>query len=201
MGSNTNALTAGIMIVTGFLSMWVSNTATAVMMLPIGISVLLLVKRITNGEDTDGVVDHDTETAASTEDVAEVAQTKFGTGLMLAIAYAASIGSLGTIIGTPPNALLAAHMAAQHDMNLGFGRWMLVGIPISIVLMVGAWFILTKIMFKPEMKRIPGGSDLIRKEWSKLGPMSVGELSEIGRASCRERGKISVNDDGTSKSR
>ncbi|HIW45969.1 MAG TPA: DASS family sodium-coupled anion symporter [Candidatus Yaniella excrementigallinarum] len=179
MGSNTNALTAGFMIATGFLSMWVSNTATAVMMLPIGISVLLLVKRITDGEDTDGVVDHDTETEASTEDVAEVAQTKFGTGLMLAIAYAASIGSLGTIIGTPPNALLAAHMAAQHDMNLGFGRWMLVGIPISIVLMVGAWFILTKIMFKPEMKRIPGGSDLIRKEWSKLGPMSVGELSVL----------------------
>jgi len=179
MGSNTNALTAGFMIATGFLSMWVSNTATAVMMLPIGISVLLLVKRITDGEDSDEVIDHGTEAEASTEDVAEVPQTNFGTGLMLAIAYAASIGSLGTIIGTPPNALLAAHMSAHHDMNLGFGRWMLVGIPVSIVLMIGAWFILTKMMFQPEMKRIPGGADLIRKEWNKLGPMSVGELSVL----------------------
>src|SRR5699024_11428553 len=114
-----------------------------------------------DGEDTDGVVDHDTETEASTEDVAEVAQTKFGTGLMLAIAYAASIGSLGTIIGTPPNALLAAHIAAQHDMCLGVGRWMLVGITISIGLMVAAWFILTKLKINPSMKRLPGGFYLI----------------------------------------
>src|SRR5699024_9635953 len=66
-----------------------------------------------------------------------------------------------------------------HDMELGFGRWMLVGVPLSIVLMVGAWFILTKVMFKPETKNIPGGAELIRKEWNKLGPMSVGELSVL----------------------
>src|SRR5699024_6169513 len=114
MGSNTNALTAGFMIATGFLSMWVSNTATAVTVLLIGIAVLLLINRIDVGEATDGLVDHDTETEASTEQVAEVAQTNFGSRLVLAIAYAASIGSLGTIIGTPHNALLAAHMAAQH---------------------------------------------------------------------------------------
>lgn len=179
MGSNTNALIAGFMIATGFLSMWVSNTATAVMMLPIGISVLLLVKRIADGADTDEVVSNGTDAETSQEEVDEVAKTKFGTGLMLAIAYSASIGSLGTIIGTPPNALLAAHMSSAHDMELGFGRWMLVGVPLSIVLMVGAWFILTKVMFKPEMKNIPGGADLIRKEWNKLGPMSVGELSVL----------------------
>lgn len=179
MGSRTNALIAGFMIATGFLSMWVSNTATAVMMLPIGISVLLLVKKITDGEDPAETIENGSETEASEADVAEVSKTNFGTGLMLAIAYSASIGSLGTIIGTPPNALLAAHMSATHDLNLGFGRWMLVGVPLSIVLMIGAWFILTKVMFKPEIKKIPGGSDLIRKEWEKLGPMSVGELSVL----------------------
>lgn len=179
MGSRTNALIAGFMIATGFLSMWVSNTATAVMMLPIGISVLLLVKKITDGEDPAETIENGSETEASEADVAEVSKTNFGTGLMLAIAYSASIGSLGTIIGTPPNALLAAHMSATHDLNLGFGRWMLVGVPLSIVLMIGAWFILTKVMFKPEVKKIPGGSDLIRKEWEKLGPMSVGELSVL----------------------
>lgn len=179
MGSRTNALIAGFMIATGFLSMWVSNTATAVMMLPIGISVLLLVKKITDGEDTAETIENGTDTEASEADVAEVSKTNFGTGLMLAIAYSASIGSLGTIIGTPPNALLAAHMSATHDLDLGFGRWMLVGVPLSIVLMIGAWFILTKVMFKPEVKNIPGGADLIRKEWDKLGPMSVGELSVL----------------------
>jgi len=179
MGSNTNALIAGFMIATGFLSMWVSNTATAVMMLPIGISVLLLIKRISDGADADDVINSGTDSEATQEEVDEVSKTNFGTGLMLAIAYAASIGSLGTIIGTPPNALLAAHMSSAHDMELGFGRWMLVGVPLSIVLMVGAWFILTKVMFKPETKNIPGGAELIRKEWNKLGPMSVGELSVL----------------------
>lgn len=179
MGSNTNALIAGFMIATGFLSMWVSNTATAVMMLPIGISVLLLVKRISDGADADDIINSGTDSEATQEEVDEVSKTNFGTGLMLAIAYAASIGSLGTIIGTPPNALLAAHMSSAHDMELGFGRWMLVGVPLSVVLMVGAWFILTKVMFKPETKNIPGGAELIRKEWNKLGPMSVGELSVL----------------------
>ncbi|OAV63010.1 SLC13 family permease [Enteractinococcus helveticum] len=179
MGSNTKALIAGFMIATGFLSLWVSNTATAVMMLPIGISVLLLVKRMADGEDTQQVIDNGAETEATSEETQTVAKTNFGTGLMLAIAYAASIGSLGTIIGTPPNALLAAHMAANHDLELGFGRWMLVGVPLSIVLMFGAWFILTKVMFKPEMDNIPGGAELIRNEFKNLGPMSRGELTVL----------------------
>jgi len=159
--------------------MWVSNTATAVMMLPIGISVLLLVKKVSDHEDTADVDANGSETEATEQEVAEVADTNFGTALMLAIAYAASIGSLGTIIGTPPNALLAAHMSANHDLELGFGRWMVVGVPLSILLMVGAWFILTKVMFKPEIKNIPGGAEMIRTEWDKLGPMSMGERSVL----------------------
>src|SRR5690625_3515338 len=126
MGSNTNALIAGFMIATGFLSMWVSNTATAVMMLPIGISVLLLVKKITDGEDPGAVIEEGSESSPSQEEVSEVSKTNFGTALMLAIAYSASIGSLGTIIGTPPNALLAAHMESTHDMNHGFWLCMVV---------------------------------------------------------------------------
>lgn len=179
MGSRTNALIAGFMIATGLLSMWVSNTATAVMMLPIGISVLLLVKKITDGEDTADVIANGTETEATQEEVDEVSETNFGTALMLAIAYAASIGSLGTIIGTPPNSLLAAHMSANHGFELGFGRWMLIGVPLSILLMVGAWFILTKVMFRPEIDKIPGGAELIREEFRKLGPMSFGERAVL----------------------
>lgn len=178
MGSNTSALIGGFMIATGFLSMWVSNTATAVMMLPIGISVLLLVKKIADGEDPAQGGASSTDEAQNLDEgeTQKLVKTNFGTALMLAIAYAASIGSLGTLIGTPPNALLAAHMSNTHDFTIGFGQWMIVGVPISVVLMLAAWFILTKVMFRPEVKDIPGGSDLIRNELAKLGPMSAGEI-------------------------
>lgn len=120
MGSKPTALIGGFMIATGFLSMWVSNTATAVMMLPIGISVLLLVKQIGDGEDPEAAPAPEEVSEEEAQDI--VQQSNFGTGLMLGIAYGASIGSLGTIIGTLPNALLAAHMSQQHEVTLGFGQ-------------------------------------------------------------------------------
>ena len=103
------------MVATGFISMWVSNTATAVMMLPIGLSVLLLVNKLrledaaAKGEEPGEGVDPHPE--AEPWAPPEAVRSNFGTALMLGIAYAASIGSLATIIGTPPNALLAAHMS------------------------------------------------------------------------------------------
>ncbi|WGH83881.1 SLC13 family permease [Auritidibacter ignavus] len=162
MGSNSSALVGGFMISTGFLSMWVSNTATAVMMLPIGVSVLVLVNQVTQEGDAEASVE-------------SMVKTKFGTALMLGIAYAASIGSVSTIIGTPPNALLAAHMSSNEDMTIGFGQWMLVGVPLAVVLMLATWFILVKVLFKPEIKHIPGGREMLQKESEKLGPVSSGE--------------------------
>src|SRR5690606_27559106 len=82
-------------------------------------------------------------------------QKKFATGLMLAIAYSASIGSLGTLIGTPPNALLAGYMAEAHDITIGFGQWMMVGVPIAVVFTLIAWLVLITV-FRPEMDEIPG---------------------------------------------
>ncbi|MDO5493346.1 MAG: DASS family sodium-coupled anion symporter [Nesterenkonia sp.] len=189
MGSKPVNLIAGFMIATGFISMWVSNTATAVMMLPIGVSVLMLVNRVMKeeGQDLEGgsdadrsVEDGDAETGdaeASGEEVTtqQPVKSNFGTALMLGIAYAASVGSVGTIIGTPPNTLLAGHMASEHDMNIGFGQWMLVGVPIAIIMLIATWFLLTKVLFRPEIKEVPGGADLIRGELDKLGPMSSGE--------------------------
>ncbi len=142
--------------------MWVSNTATAVMMLPIGVSVLVLVNQVTEEGDAEASVE-------------SMVKTKFGTALMLAIAYAASIGSVSTIIGTPPNALLAAHMSSNEDMTIGFGQWMLVGVPLAVVLMLATWIILVKVLFKPEIKHIPGGREMLQKESEKLGPVSSGE--------------------------
>lgn len=182
MGSKPANLIGGFMIATGFISMWVSNTATAVMMLPIGISVLMLVNKVVKEQSSDGAGLEGEEDVAEAEqdDEGQTRQvpvkSKFGTAMMLGIAYAASVGSLGTLIGTPPNALLAAHMSTNHDVTIGFGQWMIVGVPISLVMLFATWFLLTKVLFRPEIKEIPGGSDLIKGELAKLGPMSSGEI-------------------------
>ena len=167
IGTRPPQMIAGFMIATGFLSMWVSNTATAVMMLPIGISVLLLVNKTSDA--IDDPVDADEDAAATP------VKSNFGTALMLGIAYAASIGSLGTIIGTPPNTLLVGYMASEHDVQIGFGQWMIVGVPLAVVLMAACWFLLTKVLFKPEIDEIPGGRKLIDDELAKLGTTSAGE--------------------------
>ncbi|MGP9723760.1 SLC13 family permease [Corynebacterium sp. AOP40-9SA-29] len=154
VGTKPKQLVLGFMIATGFMSMWVSNTATAVVMLPIGVSVLALTA------DRVGGWDH---------------QKKFATALMLAIAYSASIGSLGTLIGTPPNAFMAAYMNSTHGIEIGFGRWMMVGLPLAIVFIVLAWLVLITV-FKPEMKEIPGGKELIRKEIDDMGKITRPEV-------------------------
>ncbi|CAB0731641.1 carboxylate transporter [Corynebacterium diphtheriae] len=155
VGTKPKQLIAGFMLATGFLSMWVSNTATAVVMLPIGVSVLQLTAESVGGMK---------------------AQKKFATALMLAIAYSASIGSLGTIIGTPPNALMVAYMAENHDIHIGFGTWMLVGVPLAIVYMAIAWLVLVSV-FKPEVDSIPGGREMIKSELAKMGSMKFGEAA------------------------
>ena len=180
MGTNPAMVVAGFMIATGFLSMWVSNTATAVMMLPIGVSVLMLVANLTgDGEQAESVdmpASDEPLDPESTAVKAAVIKSNFGTALMLGIAYAASIGSLATIIGTPPNTLLVGYLEESHDISIGFGQWMLVGLPIAVVFLVLCWFLLTKVLFKPEISEIPGGRELMNDEIRKLGPMSQGEI-------------------------
>lgn len=183
MGTRSTRVVAGFMIATAFLSMWVSNTATAVMMLPIGVSVLMLAAEL--GVDRSGDGDGGGDTAMpeidasadpNSDEVKEaVIRSNFGTSLMLGIAYAASVGSLATIIGTPPNTLLAGYLSAEHDVQLGFGQWMLVGLPLATVMLVITWFLLTKVLFRPEMERIPGGRQLFEDELAKLGSASSGE--------------------------
>ncbi|GAA0034972.1 SLC13 family permease [Brevibacterium metallidurans] len=199
MGNKPGPMIAGFMIATGFMSMWVSNTATAVMMLPIGISVLMIVAKvvgsaIATGEkaEGDGPAEAGTakggaaaggpaeNTTADEVGLGHVVKSNFGTALMLGIAYAASIGSLGTIIGTPPNTFLVAYLKDNHDISIGFGQWMLVGVPLAVVMMAVAWFLLVKVLFKPEIDEIPGGRELIREELAKLGPMSTGEKLVLG---------------------
>ncbi|GAB49622.1 SLC13 family permease [Mobilicoccus pelagius] len=189
MGTSSSLVIAGFMIATGFLSMWVSNTATAVMMLPIGVSVLMLVA----GLDADAAdPDHEADAASAPDAdadpatdagadpatdaaVEEATRTNFGTALMLGIAYSASLGSLGTLIGTPPNTLLAGFMDQTYGVRIDFFRWMMVGVPLAVVFLVVCWFLLTHVLFRPETARIAGGRELFDTELEKLGPTSSGE--------------------------
>ena len=118
-------LILSLMIATAFLSMWVSNTATAMLMLPIGQSVIAAVRR-------------------RTEDRLELEVAKFSAALMLGIGYAASIGGMATLIGTPPNALFAAFMRDTYGVSIGFAAWMLVGVPAVIILLPLSWVVLTR---------------------------------------------------------
>ncbi|GAA2084510.1 DASS family sodium-coupled anion symporter [Aeromicrobium halocynthiae] len=168
MGTKPHMVIGGFMLATAFLSMWVSNTATAVMMLPIGLSVLMLVNRLSGEAEPDGASADEAKTGETTRAL----RTNFGTALMLGIAYAASIGSLGTIIGTPPNTLLVGYMSTAHDVQIGFGQWMLLGLPLAVVLLLACWFILTRLVFPAEMDDLPGGRELMDAEVAKLGPVT-----------------------------
>lgn len=193
MGTRSTRVVAGFMIATGFLSMWVSNTATAVMMLPIGVSVLMLASEMSSegggsgrgdggsgrgdgGDGENSMPSMDASADPNSDDVKRaVIRSNFGTALMLGIAYAASVGSLATIIGTPPNTLLAGYLETEFDIVLGFGRWMLVGLPLAVVMLFFTWFLLTKVLFRPELKEIPGGRELFSNELKALGKTSSGE--------------------------
>ncbi|MBK8434973.1 MAG: DASS family sodium-coupled anion symporter [Austwickia sp.] len=182
MGTRATRVVGGFMIATAFLSMWVSNTATAVMMIPIGVSVLLLVGSSTAADSGSALqgLEGDASDPASQRVKDAIIESNFGSALMLGIAYAASLGSLGTIIGTPPNTLLVGYLRDNHDINIGFGQWMAVGVPLAIVFTALAWFLLAKVLFPPEIQEIPGGRALLNTELEKLGPMSSGEKRVLG---------------------
>lgn len=158
VGTSPRQIVLGFMIAAAFLSMWVSNTATALMMLPIAMSVIAL-----NGKP------------ASVETLDE-ALKPFGIALVLGIAYACNIGGLGTLIGTPPNALMAGFMLEAHGVEIGFGQWMLVGLPLVIIGIPLAWLILTRVCYPIALTKLPGGSDVLASERRRLGRVSGPEL-------------------------
>ncbi len=195
VGTSPRRLILGFMIATGFLSMWVSNTATAVMMLPIGMSVLQLVAKLVGKEDASNSWHQKEEITKAHggimgnivhkgKDITQVVQektiiyrTNFSICLMLGIAYAASIGSLGTLIGTPPNALLAGYMKTAFNIEIDFAQWMVFGTPLAFIMLILSWLLLTYVIFPLKIKEIPGGKEVIRVELKKLGRLSCAEIS------------------------
>lgn len=175
VGTRPVRVIGGFMLATGFLSMWVSNTATTVVMLPIGLSVLSLVFERVREQAKVGSNDHADQDADVAVRADDPGITNFATCLMLAIAYAASIGSLATLIGTPPNLFMAGFLAENYGIEIGFGEWMLLGLPLAVVFMTLTWLLLTKVIYPTSLTDIPGGRELFRGELAKMGPMSRGE--------------------------
>lgn len=154
IGTSANRIILGFMLATGFLSMWISNTASTVMMLPIAITVINLLK----GSAVD-----------------EKRFNLFALALMLGIAYSANIGGMATIVGTPPTVVFVGYANELLNTTIDFSKWLIIGLPISGVLLLLTYVILTKIMFRNNLGKIESGEALIKSEIEALGVMSKEE--------------------------
>lgn len=161
VGDSPGRLVAGFMIATALLSGWVSNTATVLLMLPIASSVLAMALK----EDID----------TKTPLVPGLMGHNFGLCLLLGIAYAASVGGVATLIGTPPNLILAAYVKSHYDFDLSMAKWMLVGVPLMVVFLPIVWLLLTKVLFPIRIRSIEGVGEHVRTELREMGRLSRGE--------------------------
>ncbi len=158
-GTSGNGIILGFMIATAFISMWISNTATAMMMLPIAVSVIKLIipeKNMLAEGRLSG-------------------EQNFALGLMLAVGYAATLGGLATIIGTPPNVVFIGLLNEFNGQQIPFGDWMLVGVPVSLALIIANYFIVTRILFPNKLNNVQGSAQLIRTRLAELGLMQKEE--------------------------
>jgi len=154
-GTDGRRLIGGFMLVCAVLSMWMTNTSTTMMLLPIVLSVSAVMR--------DNV-----------PNLSEKTRQDFQIAMLLGLAYSASIGGLATLIGTPPNALLMGFMAENYDIEISFARWMLVGIPVSFVMLPIAWFLLTRFLFPCDIPANEAVKTHLHELREELGAMSTG---------------------------
>lgn len=154
VGDRPANMVGGFMAVSAGLSMWVSNTATAIMLLPVATSVIEVVGD--GGEHREEI-------------------RPFALALLLGIAYGASIGGIATPIGTPPNLFLLSYIQAELGIEISFLRWMAIGVPLVVCFLPLTWLLLTRWLYPMRMPRIEGGAERVRRALAELGPMSWGE--------------------------
>jgi len=152
-GTSGNRIILGFILATGFISMWISNTATTMMMFPIALSVIHVIK------EGGGVGNH----------------RHFNLSLMLSIAYASNFGGIGTIIGTPPNVAFVGYYEKTYKTNIEFVDWMMLCMPIALLLMITLYFILTRILFPNHIRSNDAAKKFIYEEYNSLGRLSVAE--------------------------
>ena len=162
IGTNPNMIILGFMVATGFLSMWISNTATTLMMVPISLAVT---KHVGDLMKNKSKLDIDTTPG----------NFPFGTALMLGTAYAATVGGFGSLVGAPANIILAGTVKELYGVEISFARWLLFGVPMVVIMIPLIWFYLTRIAYPMKTKGIPGGREIIKKDLDGLGKMSYEE--------------------------
>jgi solute carrier family 13 (sodium-dependent dicarboxylate transporter), member 2/3/5 len=155
-GTSGNGIILGFMIATGLISMWISNTATAMMMLPIALSVINLLK------NDDKLMPHQLPKQ----------ERNFAIGLLLMVGYSATLGGLATIIGTPPNVVFAGLLDEFYHEKLSFGKWMLVGVPVATLLLLSTHLIITRILFPNKLEQVAGADALFKQKLQELGRIS-----------------------------
>ncbi|MDO1512136.1 DASS family sodium-coupled anion symporter [Maribacter confluentis] len=151
-GTTANKVVLGFMIATAVLSMWISNTASTVVMLPIAMSVINLLI-----EDEDGFTKRD---------------RNFALSVMLGIAFAANAGGIATVIGTPPNSVLIGLLENEYQIEISFLKWMIIGLPFSLIMISICYLVLTKLFFPTQNLRFKASNTIIHQELNKLGPTS-----------------------------
>ena len=151
-GTSANRVVLGFMIATAVLSMWISNTASTVVMLPIAMSVINLLIN-----DADGFTETD---------------RNFALSVMLGIAFAANAGGIATVIGTPPNSVLIGLLENEYQIEISFLKWMVIGFPFSIVMIAICYLVLVKVFFPTKDLKFKASKSIIYEELQKLGPTS-----------------------------
>lgn len=160
LGTSPKKIIFGMMVTTAFISMWISNTATTMMMLPIAMAIARHAQLLESGSDLDGRI-----------------FDKFSTALLFGVGYAASIGGIGTLIGTPPNIIFASHVQRLFPSapEISFFQWLLVGFPLVLLFLPITWFYLVYFAHPIRFKSLPGGKEIIRRRLDEIGPMNKGE--------------------------
>ena len=157
VGGNGRSLIGGFMLASALISMWVMNTSTTMMLLPIAISIITVIHK-------------------SVDSLDDRARADFQYALLLGVAYGATIGGMATIVGTAPNAMLAAFMQDNHGIEIDFASWMMVGLPLSIVMLPLAWLALTRFVFQVDFKTSGEGRAELKKMKDDLGNIKVPEI-------------------------
>jgi len=166
-GTSPVRLVGGFMIASAFLSMWVSNTAVAVMMLPIGVSVIQVFRGAPPSGSGEASVPEGKGEGSGDE--------AFAVALLLGIAYASSIGGVATLIGTPPNALLAGFLLDEFGIRIGFAQWLMVGLPMTLILLPLTWLVLTRVAFRVDAGESSLPGRVLSELRDRLGGITAGE--------------------------
>lgn len=157
-GTGPRAIIGGFMVATAFLSMWISNTATTIMMFAVAVSLVDFLANKSKDKEL---------------------MRSFAVSLLLGIAYAASIGGVGTLIGTAPNAFIAGYLSDVHKIEIDFFSWMKIGVPVVLVMVPCAWFLLTRVLFPVRKLDVPGADTLVIHELETLGTIGKGERAVL----------------------